>query len=285
MIVGAVGYHWIGSLAYLMPYLLFAMLFLTFCELSPREIRFHPAHSWLLLIQLLGAILVYWVLSPLNVVVAQGALICFLTPTATSAAVVTGMLGGSVAFLTSYMLFCNIAVAICAPLIFPLLGNYTDMPFLASVLHICSEIGSLLLAPLLLAWIIRYLLPAVHRQVLKVQTLSFYFWATALTIVTGRTVKFLVEQESPDYKVEIGCALAAMLICMVQFAIGRRIGRRYGDPVSSGQGLGQKNTILAIWMAQTYLNPISSVAPASYILWQNIINSYQLWLRNRRSLT
>ena len=51
------------------------------------------------------------------------------------------------------------------------------------------------------------------------------------------------------------------------------IGRYYGDPVSSGQGLGQKNTILAVWMAQTYLHPLTAIAPSGYILWQNMINS------------
>ena len=67
----------------------------------------------------------------------------------------------------------------------------------------------------------------------------------------------------------------------LQFITGRRIGRRFRDKVAGAQGLGQKNTILAIWMAQTYLNPISSVAPAFYVVWQNIVNSYQLWLRRR----
>jgi BASS family bile acid:Na+ symporter len=34
-------------------------------------------------------------------------------------------------------------------------------------------------------------------------------------------------------------------------------------------------------MAQTYLNPLTALAPAGYILWQNIINSYQLWKKNK----
>ena len=51
--------------------------------------------------------------------------------------------------------------------------------------------------------------------------------------------------------------------------------------ISGGQALGQKNTILAIWMAHTYLNPLSSVAPGSYVLWQNIINSWQLWKKRK----
>ena len=45
--------------------------------------------------------------------------------------------------------------------------------------------------------------------------------------------------------------------------------------------LGQKNTVLAIWMAYTYLNPASAIAPGSYVVWQNIINSWQLWKKRR----
>ena len=79
-------------------------------------------------------------------------------------------------------------------------------------------------------------------------------------------------------------AFFALVICVAQFALGRYVGRRYGDPVSGGQGLGQKNTILAIWMAQVYLNPLASIAPASYVLWQNLINSWQLWRKGKSDL-
>lgn len=283
MITGVITYPVSGQLSFLTPYLIFCMLLLTFCKLSPREMRFHPAHAKLLAIQIGGALLAYALCCQIDPIIAQGAMICVLAPTATSAAVITGMLGGSIAFLTSYLLFCNIAVALIVPILFPLLGLYNDISFVDSMLYICSQVGPILLLPLVAAWIIRYALPRLHASILKVHQLSFYLWAVALIIVTGRTVKFLVEQEDPDLFVEIGCAVVALLICCGQFLLGRKIGRKYGDPVSSGQGLGQKNTILAIWMAQVYLNPISSVAPAAYVLWQNIINSYQLWLKKKQT--
>ncbi|MCD8186314.1 MAG: transporter, partial [Rikenellaceae bacterium] len=56
-----------------------------------------------------------------------------------------------------------------------------------------------------------------------------------------------------------------------------------GDPVSAGQALMQKNTVLAIWMSQIYLSPVASVGPAAYILWQNVLNSYQLWKKGKKS--
>lgn len=102
-------------------------------------------------------------------------------------------------------------------------------------------------------------------------------------IVTGRTVGFIMEQAGENYITEILVAVGALLVCVTQFLVGRKIGRHFDDTVAGGQGLGQKNTILAIWMAQTYLNPIASIGPGSYVLWQNIVNSYQVW-RKRKSL-
>ncbi|MDF9828937.1 transporter [Parabacteroides sp. PF5-6] len=282
MVAGTLTYPWISRLIFLTPYLIFAMLLLTFCKLSPRDIHIHKAHVWLLLIQLVGSVVVYGMLYSIHPVVAQGALICVLAPTATAAAVITGMLGGSVPFLTSYLLLCNIGVAIVAPALFPLIEPHSGVTFLSAFIYICKQVGPILILPLLLAWIIRRYTPVIHQKLLSLNGATFYIWAFSLTLVTGTTVNFLVEQEDPNYVVEISMAVVALVICVIQFLLGRRIGRTYGDPISSGQGLGQKNTILAIWMAQTYLNPISSVAPAAYVLWQNIINSYQLWLKGKR---
>lgn len=281
MLTGILTYPWISRLIFLTPFLIFTMLLLTFCKLSPRDIRIQPAHVWLLLIQVAGSVIVYFIVSLFHPIVAQGAFICVLVPTATAAAVITGMLGGNVAFLTSYLLLCNTAVALAVPTLFPFIEPQADASFINAFLHICKQVGPVLILPLFLAWAIRYFTPKVHKVLLNLHGLSFYLWAFALTLVTGTTVKFLVEQENPDYKVEISMAVVSLLICIGQFLLGRRIGKHYGDPISSGQGLGQKNTILAIWMAQSYLNPISSVAPAAYVLWQNSINSYQLWLKSK----
>jgi BASS family bile acid:Na+ symporter len=283
MIIGTVAYRWISYLSFLTPYLIFTMLLLTFCKLSPRAIAIRPAHLWLLMIQLLGALAVYGLCRLYHPVVAQGALICVLVPTATAAAVITGLLGGNVAFLTTYLLLCNTGVAIVAPLVLPWAGAQAGIPFVEAFLRIGRQVAPMLLCPLLLAWAIRYALPKLNARLLSIRNLSFYLWTFALTLVTGTTVRSLVEQDNPDYGTELALALVSLLICVGQFLLGRRIGRSNGDPVSCGQGLGQKNTILAIWMAQAYLHPLSSVAPAAYVLWQNIINSWQLWRRRKKT--
>ncbi|MCD8288961.1 MAG: hypothetical protein LUC26_03490, partial [Prevotella sp.] len=45
---------------------------------------------------------------------------------------------------------------------------------------------------------------------------------------------------------------------------------------------GQKNTTVAIWVATVFLNPLSSVGPGCYILWQNTINSIEIYARARK---
>lgn len=148
MIAGAIGYPLFSYLAPLTPYLIFAMLLLTFCKVSPRDLKFEPLHFWLIVIQLIGSILLYLFISPFNVIVAQAAMICMLCPTATSAAVVTGMLGGSVSCLTAYTLLSNLVVALTAPVIFSFIGANSTLPFLSSFLFICQKVMPLLILPL-----------------------------------------------------------------------------------------------------------------------------------------
>lgn len=283
MIVGAFGHSWLYHLAPLMPWLLFLMLLFSFAKIAPRDVTFSRLHIVLLVIQLGGCLVSYWLLSMWNLVIAQAVLICVLAPTATAAAVITGILGGNVGFLTTYILASNIMVSVAAPIIFSYVGLNQDLPFWTSVWGICKEVFPILIFPLLLAWLIRWLTPKVHNWMLRMSQAPFYLWALSLTIVTGRTVHFLFEQENPNYVTEFSIAGLTLVVCLLHFIIGRRLGKRNGDPVSAGQALMQKNTVLAIWMSQIYLHPVASVGPAAYILWQNILNSYQIWRKGKKS--
>lgn len=283
MLTGSIFYSLFGALSFLTPVLIFTMLLLTFSKLSPKTLRFTPLHCWLLAIQILGSLAVYLALAPFNPIVAQGVMICLLAPTATAAAVITGMLGGDISFVTSFVFASNLGVAVVAPVLFSYVGTTNDMPFIHSFLYICKEVIPLLMAPLLVAWTIRFWFPRLQEKITSLSGLSFYIWALALAIVTGKTVKFLVEQDHPNYDTEIWVGVGSLVICVLQFYVGKKIGARYGNRIAAGQSLAQKNTILAIWMSHIYLNPIASIGPASYVLWQNTINSYQLWKKRKVS--
>ncbi len=104
----------------------------------------------------------------------------------------------------------------------------------------------------------------------------------SLFIVVGRAVSFIMAEPPEMIPEMLWLAGLSLAVCCGQFYIGRRIGARCGDKIAGAQGLGQKNTVLAIWMALTYLHPIASVAPATYVAWQNTINSAQLYFKTRR---
>lgn len=281
MITGVLFNRFFNQLAPLTPTLIFAMLLLTFSKLSPRKVRFSPLHAWLVGIQLVGSAAVYLLLVWWDKTLAESALICVLAPTATSAAVVTGMLGGSVAALTSYTLICNLVVAVAAPLTFSLISPVGDVSFWVSFGQIALKVLPLLVLPLVVAWAIQRWLPAFNRRITSLHGLAFYLWALALIIVTARTVRFLLEQEHLNIGMTLVIALTSLLICIAQFYTGKRLGAAYKKKISGGQALGQKNTVLAIWMAQSFLHPVASLGPAAYVLWQNAFNSWQLYRRRK----
>ena len=72
MLVGAVGYPLFITLSFLTPYLIFTMLLLTFCKVSPRDLKPKPLHMWLLLIQIGGALAAYLLLYRFDKIVAEG---------------------------------------------------------------------------------------------------------------------------------------------------------------------------------------------------------------------
>lgn len=281
MLCGLLFHNAIEAVAVLTPWLIFAMLFITFCRLEPKKMRITGLSLSLLAVQLGGAVAVYLALLPVSVDVAQGAFICVFCPTATAAPVITGMLGGNISRLATFSLVSNMAVAVTSPAAFTLMGT-TEIDFAESVSTIALRVLPLILGPLVTVLVLKGVAPSVHRRISSSQSIGFYLWAVSLIIVVGRAVSFVMKEPPSRIPELVALALVAGVVCIVQFVAGRRIGRRYGDRIAGAQGLGQKNTVLAIWMALTYLNPVTSVAPAAYIAWQNTINSLQIYLKQKR---
>lgn len=284
MCIGVIFYNQLGGLSVITPFLVSLMLFISYSNISLKDIKVSKLHFLLLSIQILGSIAVYLLISIFDPVIAQGAMICILAPTATSAIVITGMLGGNKVSLATYSLISNLAVVIFAPFTFVLIGYDKGMSFTHSLWIIFNKVFLILLLPFILNLLLRKISPLSYQFVARKQSVSFYLWNLALIIVTAKTVMFIAEQNETSFQTEIIIAILAMMACILQFVCGWLLGKKYNDRIASGQGLGQKNTVLAIWMAQTYLNPISSIGPGSYVLWQNVINSYQVW-RKRKTLS
>ncbi|MGE4586449.1 MAG: hypothetical protein AB7D05_03815, partial [Mangrovibacterium sp.] len=233
------------------PWLIFVMLLIPYCRISPGELKPGPMHFRMLVVQLLLAALAYLLLFRLNPLFAQGAFICFFGPTATAAPVIAAMLGGSISAVITYSLLSSLAVALLSPFVFSLIGTHTELSFFASVWLVGKQIFPLLLMPLVLAFLLRRFVPRLHAVVRDRQSVSYYLWVTAMVLVMGRATAFLVSRGTSGWMTEAGLAGVAVLSCMLQFFLGHKLGVRYGEPVAGTQGLGQKNTVLMIWMSLT----------------------------------
>lgn len=283
MLVGLVFHEYIHHIAFLSKYLIFVMLLITYCRVKISDFHTGVYIWWLLAVQIVGAGAAYLAIAPFNNELAQGAFICIFCPTATAAPVITGMLGGSVSKVATYSLFSHIAVALLAPLLLSYIEPGAETTFLESTISISTSVLPLILGPLVLALMLQRFAPKVHSDIANHQGLSFYIWAVALIIVVGNSVSFILRQPSDKLPEIIWLGAISLAICILLFHTGRKIGGHFGDKVSGAQSLGQKNTVLAIWLALTFLHPVVSAAPAAYVAWHNTVNSYQIYRLEKRN--
>ncbi len=279
---GLLFHDFLSSYRFLVPYLLFGMMFFTCSKISVKDVKLHPMHGILLLFQILVGVAVYLVLRPVNEELAQGLMICVFAPVATASPVVGGLLGANVTVMTTYVLISNVVVALLAPLFFSIIMPDSGVTFFTSFLHISKSTLMLLILPIVISLLIKKYTPKGFEVVKRLQPVSFYLWAVCMMVLIGSTIHTIMIQENSNYLLELIMIVGALLICIVQFSLGRKLGTKYGDMVAGRQMMGQKNTGIAIWLAMAYLTPMSTVAPTAYIIWQNLMNSYEIWKDSRK---
>lgn len=265
----------------LLPMFMFLVLFVTFCKVDFRRLRPVAWHWWLGAFQMLGvavvmAAVIAFSLNGNRLILAEALLTCIISPCASAAPVVTQKLGGNLEEMTTYTFLSNFITALMIPVCFPLLDGGREMHFLAAFALILYKVFTVLVVPMLLAYVVKHHAKRLCRRIVSVKDLSYYLWGCSLLIVSGTTMKNIFHADT-TLRFLLLIAAGSFLLCIFQFACGITIGRRFGETVNAGQGLGQKNTAFAIWIACTYLSPLSAVGPGCYILWQNIINSIEIW--------
>ena len=263
------------------PLFVFLTLFVTFCKVDFHQMRPHCWHIGVLVAQLLLVAVnigvIFWVEADVEQkLLWEAVLTCIIGPAASAAPVVVGKLGGNISTMTTYVLISSLVSALMIPLVFPILEQSEHGSFFDAFLIILQKVSIVLLLPLVLGWLMQHFVKNLCAKIAAQPNLSFYFWSISLSITTGITVKNIVHSSASLFLL-LMIAITTFLLCFVQFGIGRVIGRQMGEEVNAGQALFQKNTALSIWVAYMYLNPVSSIGAGCYVLWQNIINSLELW--------
>ncbi len=278
---------------HVMPDFMFLILYVTFCKIDFRKLLPVKWHLWVCVQQvafvliLTGATVVLG-LSGAPLVMVEAILVCVIGPCAAAAPVVTAKLGGNLEEMTTYTFLSNFVSALLIPTCFPLLPHAAaavSMNFFALFLQILWKVSAVLLLPMFLAFVTKHAFPRLCHRIVTIPDLSYYLWGGSLVVVTGTTAMNIAEawHETSSWFL-ISIAFMGLVLCVIQFATGRFIGHYFDKTVEAGQSLGQKNTAFAIWISTAFLNPLSSVGPGCYILWQNIINSVEIWVVRRKGL-
>lgn len=268
----------------LLPVVIFVMLYITFCKIQLGDLRPRAWHFILQAIRIvLSGLLVLAILhttDPMAKLVLEGAFVCVICPTAAAAPVITERLGGSIASLTIYTILANVVTSVIIPLFFPMVEKSADITFLTAFVMILRRITFVLIVPLCLALLTRKFLPKVAARIKETKNLAFYLWGFNLSIIMGLTIRNILATQVYGTILAL-LLLLPLVISLLLFSIGKAVGYRYGDSISAGQALGQKNTVVGIWLTIAFLNPIASIAPCAYVVWQNLINAWQLWYKQK----
>ena len=263
------------------PMMVFCTLFSTFCRIDFHQMRPHRWHVGVMAAQLLLVALNVWIIFAVEAnlwqkILWESVLTCIIGPAATAAPVVTAKIGGNINTMTAFVVISSFASALMIPAVFPLLERGSQLDFWSAFLIILEKLAYVLILPLLLGWYMQHFAKRICRWIVSIPDLSFYLWAVQLSVTSGVTVRNIVHSEA-GLGLLLMIAVLSLILCFVLFLVGRFIGRHLGDEIDGGQALFQKNTALSIWVAYTYLNPVASVGAGCYVLWQNIVNSVELW--------
>ena len=208
---------------------------------------------------------------------AECAMLCFICPTACASGVITSKIGGSLQQGMAYLLLSDLLATLLIPIIIPLVHPSADLPYLQRLWIIGKKVFSILVLPCAIAWFIRFVFPGLQKWLARYTGWAFYVWGLCLMLAMSLATRSLLLSRTPFW-LAVLIAMVALASCLLQFALGRVISRRYGSmqSVTAAQVLGQKNTGFLIWLGLGYMTPVTSVAGGFYALWQNIVNSRQL---------
>lgn len=271
--------------AVVQPCLIFTMLFLTFCKIDPRHLRLK---RWQFIIAALqaGSSLILALLVPLcggnsTQIWIEAGILCLICPTATAAAVVTEKLDGDISGTISYTILINVVSACVIPLLLPIISNSQTESFGTLAGTIMTRTFPLLILPLAAAWFFRTFFGRLTEKINSVRNLAFYLWGVSLSIAMGVTAQS-VAHSNISMGILTGVALVSLVCCALQFWLGKVIGARYGQSISAGQSFGQKNTVFAIWLGSTFMNPATAIAGGCYSIWHNLFNTWQIQQKQKQ---
>ena len=262
---------------FLIRYNLMIMLFFVFLNTTLELSLFRPAHFKVLILNIILPILLYCAILPLDEDYASIAFIISITPTAAAAPVIGEIMKVRVAILTIAVLLGTPLVALIIPI---MLVTLMDISGEIDTIDLVLPVVSLVFIPLIASQIIRKLSAKLTDFLKPFNRLSFPLFLLNVFIACGNASHFIQNSEAIGLYEIIQIFGVVVIIGSLQFQIGHFVGTK-GEELEFSLAMGRKNTMIALWLALTYFNPIVAIGPICYIIFHNAYNSIQIWQRER----
>lgn len=266
-------------LSAILPFSIGLMMILTFIEkISPQEhgVTFKiEAHAFLTSLVLCAALIGAYYAFGLSKALLLGGLIVCLAPPANAAPAMTKILGGNPVLALKILIVGHLIACFTIPLIF---GYFTGNSgeYFAMSRRIFNSIQPIISIPLAIALGLRAFYPEIADKVENYQKYTLYIWCFNVFIIISRA-SYDIRSMGPEQLWRSGVfqeeLVLSAVLCGLLFFLGWFFDRKH-HPIEGSQSMGQKNTMLVIWISQAYAGSVAALCPVFYVVWQNIVLSW-----------
>jgi BASS family bile acid:Na+ symporter len=263
----------LGSLAFLIKYLVMYMLFMSFLTMPLSGNPARLTHLWILVANVLLGFIPYLILRPISEEYALIAFITGITPTGIAAPVLISLIRRDVSFVATSTLITNICIAFIIPATLPfIVGSSLEI----HLMEIVFEVMMVVIAPFIVSFGIRLFVPRLEIILKKGTVVSLFVWLITIWIAIAKSAMYLKNQDDAPASQIFTIAGISLILCILAFVLGHFIGGKTLNK-EAAQSLGQKNIMLTIWISLTYLNPVVALGPTFYLMFHHIYNGWLLW--------
>ncbi|MEO0732988.1 MAG: hypothetical protein AAFZ52_09145 [Bacteroidota bacterium] len=222
---------------------------------------------------------VYWLGKLHGDDLALTLLLMGVAPTAAITPVLAEIMRRSAAYMIGAIIVTSAVFALVVPLLLTWLLNIELSA--ASLGNLIFTIGSTVALPLVLALLARRVGGGLLQGLRRLAPYVFVLFLANIAVAAGSLSHYLRYESTTPWSFVWLTAGAITALMLLKFLAGSWLAPR-GKAVEGSLALGRKNTMLSIWIALEYLNPLIVLGPMIYILVQNVFVAGQIaWLARR----
>ncbi|MBX3006595.1 MAG: hypothetical protein KF816_01080 [Melioribacteraceae bacterium] len=277
-IAGGILFPYGEKYTFLIRYFLMILLFFAFLDIKLDKGVIQKTHFIILASTIGIALLIYFLIKPFSIEIAQTAFITAISPTAIAAPVIISLRKRKVEFVAFSLVLNNIVIALIIPFLLTWLIQSSANISLGKILW---PILITLSIPLVAGQIIKIIFPKVWKFLVDWKDSVFYILIANIYIATSDAATYIGSEMTTDLSVVLIIAVISAGLCMFLFSFGYFLGGKHHSAEAS-QALGQKNNAFTLWIALTFISPLAALGPVFYVLFQNIYISWELYRLSRK---